>query len=149
MPSLYATGPLRTPWHLWLVGVIATLWNAMGAVDYLMTKTRNEAYMSQFTPEQLEFFYGFPVWLTAFWAIAVWGGLLGAVLLLMRKRLAFPVLLLSFLAMLVTTIHHYGFANGLEVLGGGGTLIFSGVIFLVALLLVFYARAMSRRRVLT
>ena len=40
-----------TPVHLWIIGVIALLWNAMGAYDYLMTQTQNEAYMSNFTPE--------------------------------------------------------------------------------------------------
>ena len=34
--------------------------------------------MANFTQEQLDFFYGFPQWLIAFWAIAVWGSLLGA-----------------------------------------------------------------------
>lgn len=148
MTDLYATGPQRRPWHLWVVGIIATLWSAMGAMDYLMTQTRNEAYMSQFTPEQLEFFYGFPAWLTAFWAIAVWGGVLGGVLLLLRRRLAFPAFLLSFLSMLVTTIHNYGFSNGLEIMGDGMSLMFSALIFVIALLLVLYARAMSRRQVL-
>lgn len=45
-----------TPWHLWLIGVVALLWNAMGAFDYVMTQTRNDAYTSNFTAEQLAFF---------------------------------------------------------------------------------------------
>ncbi len=148
MSRYSSTDRQRTPWHLRLVGVIAMLWSAMGVVDFLMTQTRNETYMSQFTPEQLEFFFGFPPWLTACWAIAVWGGLLGGILLLTRKRFAYPAFLLSFLAMLVTTVHSYLFSNGLEVMGDGPSLIFSAVIFLVASLLVVYARAMKRRRVL-
>jgi hypothetical protein len=36
-----------------------------------------------------------PVWQTAVYATAVWSGLAGAILLLMRRRLAVPVLLLS------------------------------------------------------
>ena len=66
------TQATQTPRHLWIVGIVALLWNLIGAMDYIMTQTRNEAYMDQFTPEQLEFFYGFPVWLIAFWALAVW-----------------------------------------------------------------------------
>ena len=92
-----ATAP-STPWHLWVVGILGVLWDAVGAWDYLATETQNEAYMSRFTPEQLEFFYGFPTWVVAFWALAVWGGVLGTILLLLRKRLAAPVLLVSFLA---------------------------------------------------
>ena len=135
------------PWHLWMVGILGVLWGSVGAFDYLMTQTRNESYMSQFTPEQLDFFYGFPTWVVAFWALAVWGGLLGTVLLLLRKRFAAPVLLGSLLAMAVTSIHNYVFSNGLEVSGGAG-LAFSGLIFLVAVGLWVYARAMTRKSVL-
>ena len=69
----------RRPWHLVVVGILALLWNAMGAFDYTMTQTRNEAYMSRFTSEQLEYFYSFPSWAVATWATAVWGSVLGAI----------------------------------------------------------------------
>jgi hypothetical protein len=138
----------KTPWHLWAVGILSVLWNAMGAFDYLMTQTQNEGYMSNFTPEQLEFFYGFPAWVVAFWAIAVWGGVLGAVLLLFRKKLAVPVFLVSFLSMVVTTIHNFGLSNGFEVMGDPFAMIFSAMIFVFALLLYVYARAMRNRGVL-
>lgn len=147
MPEDAATIPHRTPWHFWLVGILGLLWNSMGAFDYLMTQTQNESYMSQFTPEQLEFFYGFPTWVVAFWALAVWGGVLGTLLLLLKRRLAVPVLLASFLAMIVTSIQNFFFSNGLEVMGGTG-LLFSALIFVFALCLWLYARSMARRGVL-
>jgi hypothetical protein len=143
-----ATSNARTPWHLWAVGIFAFLWSGMGAFDYLMTQTQNEGYMGQFTPEQLEFFYGFPAWLVAFWALAVWGGVLGAILLLLRKKLAVPVFLVSFLSMVVTTIRNYGFANGYEVMGGAGPMVFSVLIFAFALFFYLYARAMRNKGIL-
>jgi len=112
-----------------------------------MTQTQNEAYMGRFTAEQLEFFYGFPTWLVAFWALAVWGGVLGSLLILLRKRLAVPVLLVSFLSMVVTAIHNFFVTNGLEVMGTAGA-IFSAAIFVFALGLWLYARAMAQRGVL-
>jgi len=139
-----AAVPRRTPWHLWLVGVLGLLWNSVGAYDYLMTQTRNESYMSRFTPEQLDFFYGFPSWVVAFWALAVWGGMLGALLLLLRRRLSAPVLLVSFLAMIVTSIHNFLLSNGLEVMGSVGAG-FSALVFVIALGLWLYARAMAQR----
>jgi len=135
------------PRHLWVVGTLAVLWNAVGAFDYLMTATRNASYMSQFTPGQLDFFYGFPTWVVAFWALAVWGGVTGAILLLLRRRVATQVFLGSLIAMTVTSIHNYLFSNGLEVSGPAG-LAFSGLIFLVAIALWLYARAMTRKGVL-
>lgn len=148
MTEAEATSSGRTPWHLWVVGILAVLWNSMGAFDYLMTETRNEGYMSQFTPEQLEYFYGFPAWVVGLWAIAVWGGVLGAILLLLRKKSAAGIFLLSFLAMVATTIHNYGLSDGLEVAGDTFSLAFSAVIFVVALLLYIYSRAMKNRGVL-
>lgn len=50
---------MKTPWHLWLIGVVSLIWNAFGAMDYSMTATRNAAYMASFTPEQLEYFMAF------------------------------------------------------------------------------------------
>ena len=148
MSEEQATTTLRTPWHLWLVGVLALLWNAMGAFDYLMTETRNEGYMGQFTPEQLEYFYGFPAWVVAFWAIAVWGGVLGAIFLLLRKRFAVGTFLVSFLAMVVTMVRNYLLSDGLEVTSVSG-LVFTAVIFVVSLFLYLYARAMRSKGALT
>jgi len=138
----------RTPWHLWVVGILSLLWNAMGAFDYLMTETRNAAYMAQFTPEQLAYFEGFPKWVVAAWAIAVWGGVLGSVLLLLRRALTVEVFLISFVAMLVTMVHNYLLSPGLKVMGGPGPIVFSAVIAVVALLLIVYARGMRARGVL-
>jgi hypothetical protein len=146
--AVQATTGSRAPWHLWLVGLLAVLWNAMGAFDYLMTQTRNEAYMARFTPEQLEFFYGFPWWVVSFWAIAVWGSVLGSLLLLLRKRFAVEVFGVSLIAMVITTIHNYGFSGGYEVVGGVVPILFSVLIFLIAFGLLLYARAMRRRGVL-
>jgi hypothetical protein len=135
------------PKHLWIIGIIALLWNLFGAFDYLMTQTKTEFYMSQFDQAQLDYFYGFPIWFEFFWALAVWGGVLGTVLLLMRKRLAVPVFLVSFVSMVVSAIYSLGFSNGMEIMGTTGV-ISTVVIFFVALGLWLYARAMGARGVL-
>ena len=149
MTEEMSTVRTQTPWHLWLVGILALLWNAVGAFDYLMTQTQNAGYMSQFTPEQLEFFYGLPTWVVASWALAVWGGVLGTILLLLRKKLAVGVFLVSFLCMMITSIHNYLLSNGLEVMGDPFSMVFSALIFVFALCLFLYARAMAQRGVLT
>lgn len=138
----------RTPWHLWVVGILALLWNAMGAFDYLMTQTKNEAYMGQFSPEQLEFFYGFPAWVVSAWAIAVWGGVLGALLLLLRRALAYPVFIVSFLGLALSTFHNFVLTDGIEAMGGAGTLAFSAAIVIVSILLIVYSGALKKRGVL-
>ena len=138
----------RAPWHLWLVGTVGLLWNSIGVFDHLMTQVKNESYMGRFTPEQLENLYNFPIWLVAFWTVAVWGGMLGSGLVLLRRKLAVSVLLASLLAMAVTGVHNFASADGLYA-SAGTTPGFVLVIFAVAFGLWFYSRAMSERRVLT
>jgi hypothetical protein len=138
----------RIPWHLWAVGGIALLWNAVGALDFVMTQTKSDAYMSGFTPEQLAFFYELPPWVVAAWGIGVWGGVLGALLLLFRRRLAAWVFLASLLAVVATTFHNYVLSNRMEVNGDAFSLGFTALIFLVALGLFVYTRAMENRGIL-
>ena len=137
----------KTPWHLWGVGVLSLLWNAIGAFDYFMTQTRNDAYMGRFTAEQLDFFYSFPVWMTAAWAIAVWGSVLGSILLLCKMKIALPVFVISWIGMIANSVYMYVIEDATAVTGFGA-IIFSGVIFVIGFLLILYARAMSRRGVL-
>jgi len=34
---------VKAPWHLWTIAIIGLLWNLMGAMDFVMTQTRNRA----------------------------------------------------------------------------------------------------------
>ena len=148
MAESLSAAPARAPWHLWVVGGLSLVWNAMGALDYTMTETRNAAYLKSMTPEQLAYLESFPAWAVAIWAIAVWGALLGSLLLLSRKCHATPVFVVSFVAMLGTMIWSYGVSDGARVMGGAGAVVVSGAVFVVALALWFYARTMDRRGVL-
>lgn len=138
----------QAPLHLWIVGVLSLLWNAMGCFDYLATKLRLDFYMSQFSEAQLEYFYGFPAWMSVFWALGVWGALLGSLALLFRSRWAVTLFALSLLGMIVSTVHTVFLSNGLEVMGSGAAA-FSAVIFVIGVFLLVYARRMSARGVLT
>lgn len=148
MSASPAAFPVRIPKHVYIVGVIALLWNAMGAFDYLMTQTRNASYMGAFTPEQLDYFYNFPKLMVAAWAIAVWGGVAGAVLLLLRKKQAVPVFLVSLVALSLTTIYSYFLSNGMELFGTPGTHAFNALIFAVTIGLLVYAVKLKAQGVL-
>lgn len=120
----------------------------MGALDFVMTQTRNENYLSAFTPEQLAFFLGFPGWVVFTWAIAVWGGVIGAIFLLLRKSIAVWLFLASFVAMLITTFQNYVLSNGMEAVGDTFSLVFTAIIIVIGIGLFLYSRAMLRRGVL-
>lgn len=138
---------VKTPVHLWIVGVLAVLWNAVGAFDYTATQYRIESYMANFTPEQLEYFYGFPAWVDAAWALGIWGSFLGSLALLLRKSWAVWLFAISIAGLAGTTVYNFVLSDGAEMMGEGGA-IFTGVIWLIVLFLFFYSRAMAKRGVL-
>jgi hypothetical protein len=137
------------PWHLWLIGIIGSLWSAMGVLSFMLTQMKIEAVMSQFPPQQREYFESFPWWAVAFWAIGVFGGVIGCLLLLLRKRLAVPVLLASLIGAIVCNLGGLLLLGGLEVMRETGGLGLTVVPVIFAAFLAYYARAMSRKGVLS
>jgi hypothetical protein len=134
----------KVPGHLWVVGVLALLWNGMGAFDYLATQFKLEFYMKQFTPEQLSYFVGFPAWAVSGWAFGVWGAFVGSIGLLLRKRWSVWAFAVSIVGMVVSSIYTFGLSEGAKIMGTGGA-IFTGIIWVVAVFLLLYARAQAKR----
>jgi len=134
------------PWHLWLIGILGGLWSSMGVVSFMLTQMKVEAVMSRFPPQQREYFESFPWWAVAFWAISVFGGVIGCLLLLLDKRLAFQVLLASLIGAIVVNLGGLFLLGGLQVMRDTGGLGLSAVPIVIAAFLAYYARAMSRDR---
>lgn len=94
---------VKAPWHLWAVGIITLLWNAVGITSYLMTELGKLEALGM-TPEQIAYFDTFPAWAIAVWALGVWGAFFGSLLLLFRSRHAGTSLIVSVVGLVGTTI---------------------------------------------
>ena len=143
----------KTPVHLWIVGAVALLWNSFGAFDYLMTRMRNTEYLASMMPTvdpnaMLAWIDGFPIWAQFGWGLGVWGGLLGAVLLLARSRWAVPVFAGSLAGAVLSLGYQIVAAPPLAGVEGPVADILPLVIILAALGLFLYARAMKAKSVL-
>jgi hypothetical protein len=91
----------KPPIWFWIVSALALIWNAMGVMQYLQQAFKTDSFIASCTPEQLEMYANLPSWYTAAFALAVFGGALGCLLLLLRKRLATTLLLISFIAIII------------------------------------------------
>jgi hypothetical protein len=140
----------KTPWHLWLVGVIAVLFNAIGAFDHVMSMAMGRGkYLASagLTPAQVAHYQEMPAWMIAVWTIGVWGAMLGSVLILLRNRRAFPALAVSLTAFLVSLIYSYVLTNGGEIMGRQMA-IANVVITVLLLFFIWYSWLMTKRSVL-
>lgn len=134
----------KAPWHLWAIGILALLWWALGSLEFIATVTRFEPYISQFPQEMLDYWYSFPWWMFAVWGIANFGGLVGAVLLLMKNKLAVPLFAASFACVVISMLVSI-FEPGPEGEGGG---VMALVIIAIAAALLVYVWRMRTRGVL-
>lgn len=137
----------RPPIHFWVIAVVALLWNAVGAFDFLATQIQLESYMSAFSQEQLAYSYGIPTWAVITWGIATVSALFGSIAMLVRLRRAYELFIVSLLGIVFTSIHSFVLSDGAQIMGTGGV-IFSGVIVAIGIFLIFYNRAMLQRGVL-
>jgi hypothetical protein len=138
------------PWHYWVVTVLAIVWNAFGAYDYFMTKTGGDAYMKKggMSDAQIAYLHAYPAWMTADWAIGVWGGLLAALLLIPRTRYAFHVFVASLAAVLGMLLYTFVLSDGAKLPGHQQLEAFDVMILAAAVFLAWYAWVMTKKGVL-
>jgi len=141
--------PMKTPWHLWLIGVIAALFNSIGVFDFVMSMAQGAKYQASagMTPDQIAHYQQMPSWMTVVWAVGVFGAFLASILLLLRRKLAWPVFVLSLVAFLVSLTYTYVLTNGGAVMGQQMA-ITSAVIAGLLVFFIWYSRFMAVRDVL-
>ncbi len=91
----------KPPVWFWVVAGLALLWEAMGCWAYITQMTMSPEAMAALPAAQREIWEAMPVWVAAAYAVAVWVGLAGAVLLLLRRKLAQMAFVVSLAAVLV------------------------------------------------
>lgn len=96
----------------WIIAVIVVLWNIMGVMAYLgQHLLMTDELKATLPTEQIELINSSPGWLNIVFAIGVFSGLLGAILLIVRKKLAIPMFALSLVMVLVQNIYGWTMTN--------------------------------------
>lgn len=128
----------KPPKLFFWIGGIALVWNLIGVGFYVLQVTATPEAMAQLTDAQQEFFANRPAWATSAFAIAVNAGAIGSLLLILRKALAVPVLIISFAGVLVQDLHAIVLSNGMEAFGTDG-LVQAAPVILIGAFLIWYA----------
>lgn len=120
-------------WSFWAIGAVALIWNLMGVANFAVQMSAGA--LPAYQEAERAIIEGRPVWATGAFALAVIGGALGSLLLLLRKSAAYYVFIASLLGVIVTIIHAIG-AVGFDLVG----LVPQLMSFLVAAFLIWYAK---------
>ncbi len=138
------TEPVKAPQHLWVVGILTLLWNAIGIFSYTMTHLGKLEDLGM-TADQIAFFDSFPAWANALWALGVWGAFFGSVLLLLRSRWAVMSVAISVVGLIGTTIYQNFM---IEVPAELQSIPLNVMIWVTTLFMLWYARKMRGEGVL-
>ncbi len=136
----------KAPIWYWIISGLALAWNALGVMVYLQQVFMTAEDFRNLDPAQQDLLSNQPEWITVAFAIAVLAGFVGCILLLLRRKIAVRMLVLSFVAVVAQYSGFYleGYWEGLS----GVAILMPVLVPLVALGLIFFARHFEQRAVL-
>jgi len=127
----------RAPAWLRIVAALGLIWNCFGVYNYLMT-------VGVVGGADIAAASAMPAWATGAFAIAVFGGTLGCIGLLMLKRWSKLLLLLSLLGVLVMDLWMF-VLSGLGTTATSAELGITIAVVVVAIFLVWLAYSADRK----
>ncbi len=90
-------------WSFWAIGSIALIWNVMGVINFFIQL--NPEMLASYRESERAMIVGRPAWATIGFAIAVFGGALGSLLLLLKNPTGFYLFIASLLGVIITMTH--------------------------------------------
>lgn len=139
-----ATLDLPRSKSFWVVGILALLWNLVGVAMFFLQLTMSPQQVAQLPPAEQTIYNAVPQWLYVAFAIAVFGGVLGAIGLLAKKRWAVTMFFVSLLAVLAQYVGLFTSTPAWD-LKGMSTLVMPGIVVVIALYLWWYSQKAAVR----
>ena len=134
----------KPPIWFWVVSVLFLLWNLSGVYSYLDMKFNQVEILESLTQAQRELFEAFPAWATAAFAIGVFGGTLASIGLLLRKKWAKPLFVVSLVAAIAQFINWLFIQNSPEAFGAEAYTMPVIVVVLGVLQILFSGKAIQK-----
>ena len=132
------------PVSFWIVAVLGLLWNLYGVAMFWLNLTITPEAISALPEAEREITRAMPRWIMLPFGVATLGGVAGMLAMLLRRRVAVPLLLVSLLALVVQFVAVY-LTTPVWALTGTSGAILPLVLWVVALALWLYARRASAR----
>lgn len=142
-----ATEVIIPKWFV-IVAILAFVWNLMGVMAFVDQMMMTPERIAELSAAEQELFVSIPPWAVIAFAIAVFGGALGALALMLKKPVATYILMTSLLAVLVQMFHSFFIIDSFAVYGSGG-LIMPVIVVVIAILLVKLSIKAQRNHWLT
>jgi surface polysaccharide O-acyltransferase-like enzyme len=127
-----------------IAGIALILWNLGGSSMFVMDMMRTPEAVATLPPDQQALWAQMPGWAWAAYGVGTFGGLLAAIGIVVRKKWAAHLALLSVLAIIVNFFPTFFMSEGVDV-WQPKFYVLPVVIFVIALLQLWLARTANRR----
>ena len=114
---------------------LMVLWNGIGVAAFFSQIMMTPEMIAQLPEAQQAVYRDIPVWSYSAYALAVFGGLIGSILLALGKKLAFPVLVISLAGVIVQQYYNFVVIDAIGIMGWG-IVVMPVIVTTIALLLV-------------
>jgi hypothetical protein len=129
----------KAPKWFTVIAIVALLWNLLGCVAFFADLQLSPQEVAKLSPAQQALYNARPGWAVAATALAVFGGAIGCVGLLLRKKWAFILFCLSLVGILAQDFGLFILVNG-ATLAGSVAVILQLLVLAIAIGLVFLSR---------
>ncbi len=128
----------------WVIAVIALIWNGLGAIMYLLMRFMTPEMLEALPDENRLLIENTPSWVNSAFAISVWLGVLGALLMLFRKKIAYYLFGISFIAILSQIIYVIFMSDAWNLYGSGDKIRTVMVLFIGGYLVWYTKQSMAK-----
>lgn len=135
----------KAPTWFNIVAIVLLIWNLLGVMAYIVQVTMTPEALALLPDAQRELYENTPAWATAAFAIAVNGGALGCLLLVLKRNLAGLILQASLAGVLVQMYHSFFMTKSFEVFGPGGMVMPVMVLVIAIYLVTLAAKAKAQK----
>ncbi len=118
---------------------LMVLWNGIGVAAFFSQIMMTPEMIAQLPEAQQAVYRDIPVWSYSAYALAVFGGLIGSILLALGKKLAFPVLVISLAGVIVQQYYNFVVIDAIGIMGWG-IVVMPVIVTTIALLLVLISQ---------
>jgi high-affinity Fe2+/Pb2+ permease len=133
----------------WIIGIIALIWNGWGSFLYIAQAYDMEIATKDLSQEQTALLEGMPAWYTALFAIAVFAGVIGAIIFLMRKKMTVTLFIISFIAATINQVYWLFRTNAVEVFSDHQPYLMPVVIVAIGIFLIWYSKNQKAKGILS
>ena len=122
----------------------ALIWNLLGVFAFIMHLMMTPEMISKLPLDQQAAYSNVPLWSTIAFAVAVFGGTLGCILLLAKNAFATPTFALSLVAIFTQQFHNFIVINSIKMLGVSA--VFMPILVIVIAFLLLYLSIKSKQQ---